>query len=523
MAQAIATYTGLTNIRGVSMTFTHGITPSTALIAVPVENVAAIANGTLTMSYGANVITFLDCALVRVSLSNSSAGNIVQLQVADRRWRWKFGNIRGAYNQKKADGTLDAATEKTPQELATLCLEAMGETGFSVHRMPNVTRPEVEWDDISPAQALATLCDDLSTRIVLNYATNAVELWPVGDGEDLPINDFAMTPGWAATSDFAPSSIRIVPGPNVYQLRFTTEAVAVEEDGEYKALEEVSYYPGSAFEVSCMNVADGDDRALARKTVYRSYRATGFHVAGEQLPGVPDETIEDVTLIDELLELDDTKQAKPAYLWGDYYDNAGAGEMAMGVRWDESHSLRGQVVTLSEPAILLDQSLPRPAELYYEATCTVRRRDDHMPHRVTFIWTPPGAPPGTQPLIVKRDDLALTWTAVYTPDGQFTTWESNADEFQAEAQKAAEEAWKRLLYRRGVDVTYEGLRTLKLDGRVNQITWTAGFNAAATTRASSGTEHSIGTPSERERRRRERLDMMAERRERRYRKNRAER
>ncbi len=143
--------------------------------------------GTLVLTFGETRVEFPDCKLDYGTVERTAGGLICRLALLDHRWRWRFGQISGTYNVRRDDSQLqknadDADnSERTPQQLATLCLEAMGETQFDVGDLPNESRPSVEWDCVVPADALAALCDQLGCRVVLQL-NNRVALRRAGVG-----------------------------------------------------------------------------------------------------------------------------------------------------------------------------------------------------------------------------------------------------------------------------------------------------------------------------------------------------
>ena len=66
-------------------------------------------------------------------------------------------------------------TEKKPQALATLCLQAMGEDDYDVSALPNDARPEIDWSYQNPAEALQQLCDKLGCRVTYVVDTDSVK------------------------------------------------------------------------------------------------------------------------------------------------------------------------------------------------------------------------------------------------------------------------------------------------------------------------------------------------------------
>ena len=118
---------GFTVAKRGSMTLLPGISPSSATIVTVPQSAILPDIGTLQFDWsdggGDDVtITFLDCAVNQAALRRDGNAYVWTIQILDRRWRWRFGEINGEYNKRLKDGSIDTATEKTPQELAALLL-----------------------------------------------------------------------------------------------------------------------------------------------------------------------------------------------------------------------------------------------------------------------------------------------------------------------------------------------------------------------------------------------------------------
>ena len=128
----------------------------------------------------------------RVDKIQKTANETFLVTIFDRRWKWRFGQISGVYNLRQPDGELDPDLETEPQDIATDCLKAMGETGFDVGELPNRTRPEYRWVAQNPAAMLDQLCQSLGCSVVLGF-DNRVTIRRLGEGGELPEKPFE---GW---------------------------------------------------------------------------------------------------------------------------------------------------------------------------------------------------------------------------------------------------------------------------------------------------------------------------------------
>lgn len=236
-------FPGLNAIRSGSFTLSHGISPSSAIVEISPQSNFACKSGTMAITYGDNVrIEFPDCRLDMASLTAGDSGFTWSMKIRDRRWKWQFGEITGSWNSLRPNRTIDPYYEKTPRELATLCLRAMGETNFNVSQIPNDTRPMVQWDYDNPAEMLQRLCETVDCRVVLR-TDNAVWICRNGQGAVLPSTRISSG-GYGFDPPEMPDSIKFVFGPTRWQMKINLEAVGIDVDGKVKLIKDLSYNPG---------------------------------------------------------------------------------------------------------------------------------------------------------------------------------------------------------------------------------------------------------------------------------------
>ena len=119
-------------------------------------------------------------------------------------------------------------TERTPKELATLCLNtAMNETGFVLDGLPDLVRPTVMWDYENPANALQALCDDLGCRIFLGLDNKVHIKCKAGVGEALP-TDGILRPSFTIDPPDMPDTIAVACAGTRHQLDLQLESVALD-------------------------------------------------------------------------------------------------------------------------------------------------------------------------------------------------------------------------------------------------------------------------------------------------------
>jgi len=300
-----ATFTGIGRVLSASFTLSHGITPSCCVLEIVPQADIPSATGDLVFIYDAITLTFSGCRVDYTSIQRNSSGMVMALAVQDRRWKWQFGDISGDYNTRFQDpgsvapdsgksvgNSLDPDFLRTPQQLAALCLQALGEVNYDVSLMPNDTYPEVHWTAQNPAQALAALCDTLNCRISLD-ANQAVVIWPVGVGHALPDGP-VMSGGNKLPVKPHPDTVKVVCGPSLFQVDFILYPVGLDTDGGIWPLYQLSYRPNKQnpngpaesvwdYEVPGQFVGISDQllttgqtkRQLALESVWRWYKIGG--------------------------------------------------------------------------------------------------------------------------------------------------------------------------------------------------------------------------------------------------------
>jgi hypothetical protein len=172
--QGLISYPGLQTFTKAEYVLSQGISPGKCTIELPQELVDGLeATGDLTITYADQTITLPNCLLDSAHIDQGEKGYIARVTILDRRWQWKFGYISGHYNIRMPGGAnanegfnssgsngggnnkIRAGTEQAPQDLATLCLQAMGEQNYDVSALPNDPRPEIDWSWHNPAEAAA--------------------------------------------------------------------------------------------------------------------------------------------------------------------------------------------------------------------------------------------------------------------------------------------------------------------------------------------------------------------------------
>ena len=534
--QGLIEFPGLPVLTAGEFTLSHGIVPSVLSFTTVPSTDFVPQFGDMKIVFGDVEIIFKNCAIEIANLRRSGGGYIWSIMIKDRRWKWKYGRISGRYNIRRDDGSIDPATEKTPQELAMLLFDKLKEQAPDIFKLPNEARPECIWDAIPPANALQDLCDELNCRIVLGL-DDKVTLWPLGEGEDLPENGLEINQGFGFKRSAKPDVIEVLGGPTQIQAKFKLVAVGEDTDGTIKPIDDLSYKPedgwGSEWVDSFSSVVaqyqrDGqtlEAADLARNSVMKWYRIESFasgswswppgaQPSDEEGQPIPDpKSAKDILPISDALldmvafsEVEGALEPKPLeiegvfYPGGDDYQNT-----ATGTKYSDDFSVdrtRG-IIKFSNPVYKIDSdgSIDVPAELYLTAVFVPKHPDTKEPVRFyrTLVLPPPIQ--GTLPQILKHPEIIHKLIVRYVDTvGVVNAQDDNIEEINAEADHYLDAAAKEYELEESKEVEFTGILEIPPDGKVTQVTWKVG-GGGATTRASVNSEHAKTIPYKEIRRR----------------------
>ncbi|AWM38127.1 hypothetical protein GobsT_37800 [Gemmata obscuriglobus] len=271
-----ASWPGVAAVESCTGTVSHGITPGVFVMSTYPQTAAPRAFGDLVLSDGVRAAVFRGCKLDAVSGRAGPDGQTFTLTILDRRWRWRYGAISGRYNQLDKRGKLVPWTIRSPQELAELCLKAMGERNYVIN-LPagltaaaganleqylragedfpqSLTNPPTVWDLIPPAEALARLADLYGCRVIYQPFADRVVVAPLGAGG--PLTDFpceSIAPN--VDGPETPSAVGVAGAPVRVQMRLLLEPVGKEWDGSYRPVNELSYAPQGGGKVQISTAA----------------------------------------------------------------------------------------------------------------------------------------------------------------------------------------------------------------------------------------------------------------------------
>lgn len=512
MAGIYASFPGIDQIESASFTLCHGAAPSQGVITIIPQSGSIPQTGKLTLGNDAEKVEFNDCLLSKPTMQSGSGGTKISFTVYDRRWRWQFKSITGRYNTRsKADPTdVQLGTNKTPQELATLLFQALGESNFDVSQLPNYARPEVEWFEDNPAEELEELAESLGCRIVPKMG-DRFALEPLGQGADIP-PDFLMAEGRGFDPEPIPEKLRIVTGAVVFQMRFDLEAVGKDTDGKIKKIDDLSYAPttGWSKESPYALLPDETDekiRALAEETVFRWYRIVEPFAVPKNDKTTKRADILPVndTLIDEEEDDDGIKVPLKAKVDGKFYDDSGLtesdGTTYVEIKDGWSLDTERGIVQFNSFKVRISATSGDVTPAAMRLTCSFNCRETVGKDLVRYIYNRPLALgiPNTGAKIEKKDDLIPTVKEDYDASGNVQQPPiDNLADLDQEINYYLDAMEAGLNPSSVSDGEYPGIRPIEPDGAIQQVSWEVVSGQGAKTRASRNSEHDVTVPSYKE-------------------------
>lgn len=384
-------------------------------------------------------VQFHNCRVVSVRRNIRGGKPRTDITLMDRRWEWEYGRIDGAYNQRVNRDTIK--NPKTPRELATLLLDAMGETGYDVLAFPTTGNPEVYWLASNPAAELDALCSLYG--LLIGFTTNNhVKIFTSKQGPALPSLAFTVTSTSSADVRGLPSEFQIVTGPVLWECALALIPVGRELDGEIKPIGALSYEPamgwGNAWRCEFATLTK-DQREQARQDIFRMWRinsvvdgdgASSLNPPGYPLAGEPDvASIEQLVPVGTTSQLDldsgDEESRRRAYIVGNFDPeqwraDLGATDHDIVIPASVSIDPGGRIVRLSQPATRKLLGVDVAAMLYLVTEVQVLGADG-VP--ITYTRTRTNADPnaGNLPLVQRREQLQVRHSATITGDASSLT------------------------------------------------------------------------------------------------------
>ncbi|TWT34686.1 hypothetical protein [Blastopirellula retiformator] len=526
--EASFSFPGVSDFVEVRYTLAHGVSPGRITLRTLPGAAEPAAVGTATFRYAGTRIEMPNCRVEAVTAETDYAGRArLRFEILDQRWAWRFGAISGEYNVRSPDGKIIVPeTEKTPRELAQLCLDALGEKG-EVSAMPDRLRPYVNWDYKVPALALADLADACGCRVVLKIG-GRVAVEPAGQGANLSLSPAAIAGEAVYDPPEAPTGFKFVAAPTLYQADFDLAPVAVEPNGEIVPLDDVSYAPEKGWQtepVDDLGNVVANQRELAKSCVWKYYQIQPKLT----LPGDPAIQENRIERIDEVLPLlpyqveadrlpDETLRRRPAWVYG-LFEKGASTFPQVRQRQDPDPNLndvpedlytrsfsidreRGLVI-FAEPVYLFrqreDDYEVSPARLKLRIAC--RRRAKQTRGVVRFEYAPQKRARRQAEQIILRNDIGRE---VYV-NHKTSQVIANDDQVQRHAEYYLAAAAQELKASQPGTLTYDGFWPIQPDGAIRQVTWAIGGSGRGTTVASRNREDELIEMSYRERRLLERM------------------
>ena len=539
--QAVARFPGVERIIGGTMTWAHGTAPGVCTLTIAPQLRPPALVGTLEISYDGRTLSFPECRAVQASYRRDSRGRIVSFLIEDWRWKWRFGEISGRYNQRTPAGEIKRDSqfnEKTPRQLAAIYFEAMGQRNYDVKQLPDEPRPFVEHDLSNPAQSLDSLCDLLGCRVAPQLGNIAKIVRLGGDkngASDSPGLPEGPTSGLIEINESLdppekPDAIEIFGGPAEFQHDFELEAVALEASGEYVLLNDVSYKPAGGWTFDADDdfhgIANLKDRKLAQASVYRAFRVKiptgdeeGAIAKGLDIPGYSKRTSRRVTAHRQLVFLNrqcveevqlGVKTFKPMILYGAYEGENNFGDEALENTVDIPEAIEDEesdlakkciytrgfsidadksVVLTSSALVLCDgQNNLQPAKLRLRVAVNIRDEETDAVYRHS-IKRDYGTTYGTKPMIISRPEIVLRSVPKFKGKA-FTvvSVDENEPEVEAEANYYLDIQDRQWQTTTPAEATYGHILSISPDGLIHNVVWTFGGGQAARTMLARNTE-----------------------------------
>ncbi len=516
LPQGLVSFPGITQWNNATFTLGQGIFPSVGVIEVPAVDGWTIPQsaGPLSFFYEGSSVTLQNCKVTSASFSQTASGAVITLQIMDRRRRWQFGEISGRYNVRLADGiSIQGGTEKTPQQLAKLCCDAMGESNPDLTQLPNGPRPTVSWDVANPAQALLSLCSELGCRIVLGL-DNKLRIVRNGQGRQLPDLQTLLGGGDGISGVEIPDGIAVVCGPDRWQCLLDVEAVGLDVDEIIKPIDELSYRPAGGWNVNPLKISVENNRQvklkngsyvypadLANQSVYRWYRVKENQKVPElNRPVRRQDILLRSTLNEYYRDSEGGQRERPPYGYGScWYPSLEASNFknqteGLKVNLSVAVDARQYLFMFPEPvASFVNSQFSKPSikvmasfELFNKEFQPTRNR------REASLGGGDIRSGGRKLRILRHDEIVVKRTA--DVNGKVSTNFADVDKECDYYLQAASREYQNLLAQTR---PYPTIVPIEPDGLISQVTWTVGLGGA-TTLASLNTEHDRYVPNYRD-------------------------
>lgn len=485
----VIAYPGVQQPVSVRYTRGHGTYPGHAILEFLPQSAPISPIGTLSIGFNGFGVNIVGCRADFGTLRMNTNGQTAMIKLLDRRWAWhgsgddRFGEITGRYNVRQTDGTIDPVTERTPQQLAALLLNAMGESLYDVSQLPNGPRIYVDWDYSHPATELDRLCNLLGCRVALRILTNTVRIVRLGVGlEPLTTDLHHVSNTWDLAE--SPDSIKVVGAEALFESKLRLRAVGLDTDGRVRLIDDLSYRPAGGWgglSPPFTSVSNSTARELADATVWRWYQAWTQADGSQIVPGYTN-----IVNIDNLKPINNylvrtyadpsgRLVPRPAYVEGEWFVGGGRGPGAntsAGTAYTGSFTIdrNNAVVRFADEVYKITSSAREEAEMYL--TCSYRARDPLTLAFAKYIQVLNlGGTFGTGPKIVRRDDILFASYASYNTSNGVIGTTSNVAICQAESAAQLSASAQEYAGSIAYEAVYNGIKEVDIDGLIRQVTF----------------------------------------------------
>jgi hypothetical protein len=501
------TFPGIEDISAFEFVFGRGIEPGACIVECLPQDSLSAAAGDLQITYDTDLITFADMAPVEQWLQQASydpedkdgPGFRMYVKLLDHRRRWKGGTITGQYNIRLTDGSVYSATKKEPSELASLCLTAMGESGFDVSEMPNGVYPPILWDAVNPAQALDHLCRYIGCEITGGERAQ-VKIVQVGSGDALSEGGEHINEPFVFTPSDSPSSLQVQGGKTVWQakLKLTPHVV---QSGVASTLS-TAWEQESPF--SLPGITAAELRQAAFESQFHQFPVTSLADGSNNLPLAPfpitkphQYILQDYRL-DTFTDLQLAPQNLPARVEGKFFPYGDDADSHTTIQPYTGRFLirrAGNIVEFGYPVWKTSSTgLMEKPELYLLTSFYLQSVDGDDYAKFTAERSLGGS--GTAK-VLKRPELFFSVKVNYGDDGTTTAGNTSTQAAAlAEAEKYLD-IFAAIAAQEQVDVEWLEIKDIRCTGKIAQVRHRGSVRPGEgfTTRASSGFEFDIYGPT----------------------------
>ena len=277
MPSGYINFPGVASAQELLATRTVGTRPDVAILWAQPQPGSPDCSGTATLSFSFNGVTmnWFNALCDKGTLTMSIHGHRQMFEIRDRRWRWSKAYVTAACNIREDDGSIDAATQLTLQQIAANIFYIMGEPTADVSRVSAVDYPEVMFDHDVASDAIDEL---LTTRgyVIALQADDSVAVYRRGQGATLPANGDVVNVGVTVNPPEIPLYLTALGKRTLVQSKLKFQPVGLEKNGQVVPVNSLSYMPaggwaGTDFE----NFAwtnDATIQALCKKCIGKWYQ-----------------------------------------------------------------------------------------------------------------------------------------------------------------------------------------------------------------------------------------------------------